>query len=189
MTITGGPDGEGTYDYVLTVPNYRRKKISFLKVDVINPETVLEGAVFDLYRLEDDGETRKLPALYTGLTSGGDGLAADSLGHTVFELPAGVYHLVETSAPENYILKQAAVVITVSTDGVIYDEGTNLSASGLGKTFDEETQVYTLRVTNSAGIELPYTGGPGPAAFRLAGIVLMLLAGAALLIRRKEAKE
>jgi LPXTG-motif cell wall-anchored protein len=71
------------------------------------------------------------------------------------------------------------VNITVSKSGITYDESTTLSSSGNGITYDEETGVYKLLVTNSAGEELPHTGGTGTLPYTLGGIA-MILASAAM---------
>ena len=121
-------------------------------------------------------------------------------GGTVFELPAGTYHLVETKAPAGYVLKEAAVVITVTdavdTDsvgfdtgaalyGVSYDEGTALSGSGYGRSYDAASGVYTLKISNTAGVELPHTGGMGTTVFYIFGTVLTLGCALMLISRRR----
>ena len=190
ITLTGSPDEDGTIRYVLTVPNIPLRKLSFKKVDIANPEnTALEGAQFDLYRVID-GE-REEPALISGLLSGADGMLAKN-GVKVFELATGVYHLVETAAPDGYDLKANPVVITVTVDGVTYDEGTSLSSSssGNGVSYNNSTGVYTLKISNSAGYELPSTGGTGTYPYTVVGLVLtMLSATAGLMRRRRKRKE
>ena len=109
-------------------------------------------------------------------------------GKIIFELPRGVYHLIETKAPDGYCLRTDVVEVTVTgeTDsedkdfgpgsrlrGVNYDDGTVLSSDGSGEKYVAETQVYTLKISNSAGHELPSTGGSGTRSFTLAGLLLM----------------
>ena len=173
---------------VLTILNYQRKKVSFQKVDIGNPNIKLEGAVFDLYALEEDGETEQIPALYTGLTSGSDGLLRDSSGNTVFELPLGNYHLKETTPPAGYQLKAKAVEVRVTAQGISYDEGSNLSQNGTGVSYNSAAGTYTLTVTNTTGYALPSTGGSGTDLLYLLGGMLILLAGAALLIDHRRMK-
>ncbi|MDO5131801.1 MAG: SpaA isopeptide-forming pilin-related protein, partial [Eubacteriales bacterium] len=186
VTLTGEPSADGSIPYVLTILNSRRKKVSFKKVDIAGgPDSALEGALFDLYAVtEENGQpVSQTPPLYTGLVSGADGMLRDSEMNAVFELQTGTYHLVETHAPDGYIRKENAVVITVAAGDVNYEEGTNISSDGSGKSFDENTKVYTLKISNSAGYQLPATGGPGREIFRLFGIVLTALAAAGLLKR------
>lgn len=61
--------------------------------------------------------------------------------------------------------------------GITYDEGTTLSSSGSGKKYDSSTKVYTIKLSNSAGYELPSTGGVGTRAFMVYGLLLIVLAG------------
>ncbi|MBR3183665.1 MAG: LPXTG cell wall anchor domain-containing protein, partial [Firmicutes bacterium] len=145
----------------------------------------LGGAEFDLYTTEG-GETGE--KIYEGLTSRDeDGLLTYGTDGeiTVFELGDGVYHLVETKAPEGYAPKGSPVKIYISGDGaeVRYDEGTSLSSSGEG--IDYESGVHTLSITNTAGIELPHTGGPGTAIFYIVGAVLTLGCAVMLISRRR----
>ena len=171
--------------YVLTILNYQRKKVSFQKVDVANNSQVISGAKFDLYSLNNEGEREPL---YNGLKSDEDGLLVYGGNTTIFELPIGIYHLIETEAPEGYIIKTTPVVITITSNDISYDEGTILSSSGNGKSYDESTKVYTLKVSNSSGVELPATGGLGLTPILLTGATLTLTS-AAIFIRRKKHEE
>ena len=114
--------------------------------------------------------------MISGLTSRTDGLLEKN-GSTVFQLPVGVYHLVETRAPDGYQLRAGPVVVTVTAasppDSVNYDDGTNLPASG-GKSYDEAAKVYTLKISNTTGYELPNTGSIGTLPLRLGGATLLL---------------
>lgn len=186
VTLTGEPNSEDAIEYVLTVFNHQRKKVSFKKVDIANvADSALKDAVFDLYAVKEENgkEVRQTPALYTDLISGSDGLLRDSSDNTVFELPIGIYHLVETAAPAGYIIKEDAVVITVTADDLIYEDGTNISSDGTGRKYDKASKVYTLKVSNNAGYELPATGGPGTRLFYLLGMLMIILAGTALIKR------
>ena len=191
---------EGTVTYTLAIPNGKVKYVSFLKVDLDAPDSPLEGAKFDLYAVKDG--VRDDQPLYKDLTSGTDGLLVCD-EETVFALPTGTYHLVETQAPDGYLLKSTPVVITVADQddkasvdfgeetalhGVTYDEGTDLSTdseTGIsrGMKYDVGTKLYTLKITDKAGSALPLTGGPGTKLLIIVGGVLT--ACAALLLWRK----
>ncbi len=171
----------GQASITVTIANGKVRGVSILKVDMTH--RALAGARFDLYRV--DGSERVEPALYTGLVSGSDGLIAQG-GETVFSLPVGVYHLIETSAPTGYNVRSEPVVVTVwqlDNPGVTYDEGSNLSMSGSGLSYDSASGVYTLKVSNSTGYALPSTGGSGTHA--LAGMALLLIAGAGVYLKKK----
>lgn len=188
---------DGTITYEVEILNSMPKKVSFMKVDIGSTGTGLPGAKFDLYKVENG--TVVTPALYTGLVSGDDGILRKN-STSVFNLPSGTYQLVETTPPNGYNKKTDPVIITVTLDvdtedkpfdveqrmdGISYDEGTTLSSSGSGIKYVASSQTYTLKVSNSAGIELPSTGGPGTTLMYVLGGLLMLLAGAGLFIRRR----
>ena len=184
VTLTGEPDADGTLEYVLTILNSQRKKVSFKKVDIADvSDSALAGAVFDLYRVSAEGGN-ETPALYTGLTSDENGLLKDGSGNAVFDLPPGTYHLLETEAPKGYLPKTEPVTITVTAADVTYNEGTTLSNNGRGKNYDPETKVYTLKISNNRGYELPSSGGIGTTIFTILGSA-MILGGGLLLIRKR----
>ena len=170
-------EGTDPVKYVLEIPNYQRKKVSFKKVDIAVTGKALAGARFDLYKVV--GETKTV--IYEGLLSGSDGLLKDTSGTAVFELPVGTYQLIETKAPDGYLIKADPVVINVSAQ-ISYDDGTALSSDGTGISYDAENRIYSLLITNSSGTILPHTGGTGTAIFRIGGI---LLVGISLLAYRK----
>ena len=191
IEVTSEGSGSETV-YTIPVKNeIALKKVSFKKVDIANTESALEGAVFDLYDVVD-GKRKETPR-YQALTSNASGIlvykpdgTADEI--SVFELPVGVYHLVETDAPDGYNLKTEPVVVTVSAEkaprGVSYNEGTTLSVT-TGVDYNETTQIYTLTITNSSGYELPQTGGRGTALFTAIGAILSGTAGAILTLKRR----
>ncbi|MBR3552079.1 MAG: fibro-slime domain-containing protein [Clostridia bacterium] len=193
VTLTSQTDANGTVQYVLTILNSMRKRVKLLKVDAANTSTAVAGAEFDLYTvlLEDDGNgnnvpVRQTPALYTGLVSGSDGYLKDANNNTEFDLLPGIYHLVETHAPLGYYSLTDPIVITVTAAGVTYDDGTTYSTGGTGLSFDSAANVYTLRIRNTCGFEMPATGGPGVTLIYLFGGLLISAAGILLLKRRQK---
>lgn len=188
MSSTDDESGDKTW--TIRIPNGKTAKVSFRKIDIVQADghdVPLGGAEFDLYTTEG-GETGE--KIYEGLTSRDeDGLLTYGTDGeiTVFELGDGVYQLVETNAPEGYIKKESPVIITISNDGttVRYDEGTSLSNDGEGESYDGDSGVHTLSITNTAGIELPHTGGPGTAMFYILGSLLTLGSAVMLAARRR----
>lgn len=178
-------DGTGTITCTLLVENSQSKKVRIEKRDMEDQLVLLPGAVFDL-RLTGvvDGKETET-TLYTGLRSGADGLLATSgaASQTVFELVPGTYHLVETCAPEGYLLKADPIVLTVTAEGVACLDG----GADVNQQQNAETKVYTVTVYNSKGLALPNTGGLGVVPLYAVG-VLLVLAGAALLLRRRPAR-
>ena len=209
ITLGDHPDGvnlkdeplqNGTLPYELEVLNSGPKTVRIMKVDIGNTSKPLPGAKFDLYKVENG--SRVTPALYRNFTSGADGTIVNSAVPTgQLHLPAGTYHLVETAPPDGYEKKEEAVVITVSRDvdtqsvafdtgtilkGVSYDEKTSLSASGKGRSYDADTNIYTLKVSDTSGAALPSTGGAGTMILYIIGAALMVFAGAGLILRRRQ---
>ena len=117
------------------------------------------------------------------LTSGDDGMMANDKGTKEFVLPVGKYQLVETKAPAGYNMKTEPVIIHVKNNGLTYNEGTTLSSSNNGVT--ATNGVYTLLITNTAGVELPHTGGIGTTIFRMAGLTLILTVGIVLIFKKR----
>lgn len=131
------------------------KKVRIRKVDIDDPtETYLEGAVFDLYLT---GSSQSDTLLYEDVVSGDDGLLSFD-GQTVISLLPGVYKLVEKTPPTGYLLKTYDITITVTDSDVTYDEGTVFSSEGTGLSYDSETEVYTLLVSNEINNIIPPTG-------------------------------
>ena len=162
---------QGKTSFLITIPNGQLTKVSFRKVDSADTDRNLPGAEFDLYRVTD-GQREQTPMI-SGMVSRMDGLLEKG-GKSIFELPAGVYHLVETKAPDGYQLRADPVILMISENGVSYEEGTNLSSSGSGVQFDSGTQIYTFKISNTTGFELPSTGGVGTLPYRLGGAALLL---------------
>lgn len=190
VTLIPETSDDGTITYTMTIPNTSRKKVRFMKVDVADTGKMLEGAVFDLYSTDAQGQIDEL--LYSGLKSGSDGILKDqTTGQSVFELRPGVYQMIETQAPKGYIVRVEPVIITITPDsglgGVAYNDGTAYSQGGEGLSY--ENKLYTLKITNSAGTELPNTGGAGTTLIYLLGIILICAGGAGLVMIRRRRGE
>ena len=97
-------------------------------------------------------------------------------GELKFEnLLDGYYRLVEVNAPQDYVNSSEPFDFTVK-DGVLTAHDSRLvkyvtvgDRSGGGK-------VYTYKIGNEKGVELPATGGMGAGAYRLGGAALLLAA-------------
>ena len=186
VTLIPETSNDGTITYTMTIPNTSRKKVRFMKVDVADTGKMLEGAVFDLYSTDAQGQIDEL--LYSGLKSGSDGILKDqTTGQSVFELRPGVYQMIETQAPKGYNVRVEPVIITITPDsglgGVAYNDGTAYSQGGEGLSY--ENKLYTLKITNSAGTELPNTGGSGSMIFYIAGSIILIMCAAIMLIRSR----
>ena len=142
----------------------------------------LANAKFDLYRTVTTAEvgagsavtiphtTIKGILLESGLTTDDSGAATFAkyeANGTNYD-----YYLVETQAPSGYNILDNAVKVNFTDTEVEATAG-----------------VYTVKVPNSSGIQLPITGGTGTVIFTIIGIALMVGAVVLFVVSRKKAKE
>lgn len=143
----------------------------------------LAGAKFDLYRTLTAAEIAAgetgTPIPHTGLNGKQieSDLTTDNNGAATFAKYEANgtkydYYLVETQAPSGYNLLDNAVKVNFTDADVEATAG-----------------VYTVKVSNSSGIQLPITGGTGTVIFTIIGIALMVGAVVLFVVSRKKAKE
>lgn len=140
--------------------------------------TKLAGAKFDLYRTVYPGETGvTIPhTSIQGIKLEGDKVTAADGSVTFEKYEANRtkydYYLVETQAPSGYNILDKAVKVNFTDTDVAATAG-----------------VYTVKVKNASGIQLPITGGTGTVIFTIIGIALMVGAVVLFVVSRKKAKE
>ena len=100
-------------------------------------------------------------------------------------LPAGTYWLVETKEPDGYDKLKKPVKITVDADGIKVLDPNWPNATE--QVIEVEDGKYTISILNSAGYELPETGGPGTIMYTFGGLAI-IAAGLvyALSMKRKQ---
>lgn len=141
----------------------------------------LAGAKFDLYRTAtqaevDAGLAVTIPhTAVKGIKLEGD-LTTDNNGAATFAKYEANgtnydYYLVETQAPSGYNILDNAVKVNFTDADVAATAG-----------------VYTVKVPNNSGIQLPITGGTGTVIFTIIGILLMCAAVVLFVISRKKTK-
>ena len=163
-----------------------KKKLQIFKTDQ-SGITPLQDAEFSLYGsdyLTEEGEINPA-ALPLAQNQKTDANGILDLGERTF----GTYYLVETKAPKGYMATNGAIQIVLSYTPTYNQDNSSLSLSGNGVTplkNDEDKIIgYQFTVTNSAGYELPATGGPGTTLYTAIGAALLLLGAAWLLLRRR----
>ena len=137
----------------------------------------MANAVFSLTGPEGTGIS------YTGLTTNADGYLVNGEG-VIFKLPVnnGAYTLTETQAPAGYlIIGDGKTTFTVNAASVA---GADAETQTSGEA-EVPTGAYVIKVQNSAGAELPHTGGSGTALIYLLGIMFLSLAGTGLVMRKR----
>lgn len=115
---------------------------------------------------------------------------------TINGLDVGTYYLTETKAPDGYVILKDPIKIIIEDNGILNNQD---NKAPNGKTeFTNEEQVeqenasgyVSLEVLNYHGFSLPTTGGMGTVLFTAAGIALMGvgLAALVLFLRRRSDK-
>ena len=183
-TITNGEELTTDGNITITVTNTRKTvPVKVIKVD--QDRAALEGATFTFDGTDFDGNED------TSWTS-----TIDSSGDAVIiqrqSVPFGTYTLDETGIPAGYESLEGAVTIEVAA-GV---QGTVIVTAKLdGKTSDfakaelvdpnHPELGYIVQIMNTAGVELPSSGGPGTTWIYLIGSILLLGCGIILISRRR----
>ncbi|EFR43704.1 InlB B-repeat-containing protein [Streptococcus pseudoporcinus] len=169
-------------DVDITYTNTRvKQKVRIDKVNVENMNEHLAGASFDVYGADAAGNKNPTP-LYTHVTTNQEGFLI--VGHENYlDLPLGKYYFTETAAPPGYNLPKDDIATLVISSGVTLDQNGN-NATPTKETLSDGSIIYSFKVTNSKGRELPSTGGIGVHVFVLVGLTLVVPAGI-ILYRRK----
>ncbi len=178
----GEGEGEDTEYKVVSKP------VTFKVIKHVEgePDALLSGAVFTLYREAVSGEdTAETDITYEGKTLKQVAVssATDSEGECTFtNLDAqGTYYVKETQAPEGYSLNDTVYTLT----------GAKLESDAVVE--NVKTYVYSnftdQRVGDTTLSALPSTGGIGTTIFTIGGCAIMVIAAALFFAsRRKSAK-
>ena len=180
--------------------------LKIIKVDADGMTKPLEGAKFEIRKVDPDNVTISyLDSTATLPTTNGTDHKTGTDGEATFTgLTAGYYEVREAEMPAGYVQ---------TGDGVFYIKVENGTVSLVTRTVTEDGEgvkhvswsvnsgdaklVFTAaagenpataKVGNDAGAALPSTGGPGTRSLTILGSILICLAGA-LLVRRRRLME
>lgn len=175
LTVSGDVD--------ISFTNTRiKQKVRLQKVNVENDNNFLAGAVFDIYESDANGNKASHP-MYSGLVTNDKGLLLVD-ANNYLSLPVGKYYLTETKAPPGYLLPKNDMSVLVISTGVTFEQNGN-NATPIKENLVDGSTVYTFKITNSKGTELPSTGGIGTHIYILVGLALALPSGLILYYRKK----
>lgn len=172
-------------------------KVLIDKVDGTNAGLKLEDAVFILHRV--NGTTTEYAQIdedgrLSGWSTTEDGaspLITDSNGAvSVIGLASGTYYLKEKTPPAGYNTLEDTISVTINATsnaatGALDTLTANTTHGGSAVT-DKEAGSVTVTIGNNKGATLPSTGGMGTTIFYIAGISLVVSAGAVLLTRKRK---
>ena len=170
VTITGS--GVETLDGRNTAITNTPTEIIFKKMDANDDKKSIEAT----FKITKDEVAL---ANFGGITDENGYFTINSDGKTLTHLPNGAYELTEITAPGGYNLLTKTISFTI----------TNGQLSGTSKNgvveFGEDGK--TITIYNTAGIQLPETGGMGTLMTTMSGMALMLIAlGYLILVKRRE---
>ena len=166
-------------------------KVDIVKIDQTG--AALEGAKFNLYdNRYDASKTIAENAAYLIEADLQSKKPADPAGEDAVirsgKLTAGTYYLVETKTLDGYILLPDPVKITVTEESGVLTLTAEIAGEYIGADKLEKINkgLWKLRLQNSAGYELPHTGGIGTKQIYLLGILITGLAAAGLVMRKRK---
>ena len=150
----------------------------------------LSGAVFALYADNNNQPAATPMTGYDHLVSGSDGVVKKGTD-TKLVLGEGTYWLRETTVPAGYQLPEGPIKIVVSDSrrNTTDHRVVTMTLTSQAEMVIEDTNnsgIYVLHIPNTPGVELPATGGHGTTVYTILGLLMISLAGAILLVRKRK---
>lgn len=199
---TASTDTNGGTPVGIVVPAYGSASAVVSNEPVITADLVIQktdgqtddplpGATFVVYKDSGDGtyakatdavDAQRFPDAATSFTT------AETTGQvTVTELAPGTYWVVETDAPDGYVIRRDIdnpIKVVVNADGTVEQ----ITGTKPDPTLASEGDVHTLTVPNVRAYELPSAGGLGAYPFLTAGSFVAALAAFGIDSRRRSAR-
>ena len=173
--------GDGNVDKMTIIKNKEiETELTFYKKSKTKngTEITLDGAVFEIKRLE--GSEYKQVTDITGVDSKSRFTIQTAAGIKLTRIKDGTYQLTEITAPAGYNLLADPISFVIENGQLKNPENVPDVV-----TFDSTAKNVTIY--NTAGIELPETGGMGTLMTTMSGMALMLIAlGYLILVKRRE---
>ena len=163
-----------------------------MKVDENNITKLLDGAKFAIQPVKEEISSTGQPS-HVDNSQPTEKTTSD--GKVTFDkLVTGYYEIKETHTPEGYvIIGESQFYIHVNGGGItLVKVKAEVNGEETVYTWEEGSsnshvtlEAATATVTNTPGVELPSTGGPGTRLFIILGSILILGAGVLLWRRRR----
>lgn len=194
VELSGPDEGTGAHEgklvYTLKVPN-DPMPLKLKKVDKSTDDT-LKGAVFRLTK-KTDGATGGDGHQIWDTLPGSNGIIdmTDKEEVKLPLLPPGYYMLEETDAPAGYVILDDKIYFHIKADRTVElcdEDGKPFAASQIPEyetLSGNKSTGFTIIAKDSAGTELPMTGGIGTTIFYVLGTMLVLGCGVYLIARRR----
>ena len=174
LTSSDSSGAAGTLVYTLIIKNYIDASVTIKKVDEKGAD--LLGSKFRLCKYKTSWEV-------VGEYSEIDLTKINQ--KVLTKLSAGRYRLEETLAPDGYVILTKYIYFNIAQNGTasLTDEAGTGDNSNENASISRTGNIITIR--NTPGVALPSTGGPGKSLIYLMGIMLMGLAGAGFVLKKR----
>ena len=172
--------------------NQRTQELVLRKVGVNNsdPDKIqyeLGGAKFTIYQATGTNyDTKGDIVTLQGVPL--ENLTSDATTGIFWQgdMPIGHYLLEEVETPPGYNSLTGMVHLLVNRDGVTASYTVAVGdITNIATVTEEPKNVFTISIANTAGYELPSTGGPGTMVFYILGSIITLLAAVLLITKRR----
>lgn len=187
LQYTNSYYGGGTTDTIEDTVTTFSFKLDVKKVDA-KDGTLLEGAVFKVYKSKNGAENESEAEIYKNdlYPEGVTLTTAEGTGTAFAEgFAAGTYYLKETEAPAGYRRFDGVITVQIDKDG---DAGDYKYTITMGDTPVDGTP-KVVEVKDEKGESLPGTGGIGTTIFTFGGLALIVLAGILLVVYTRKQKK
>lgn len=181
---------DGKYEYAKDGQRITNKlneiNLNIVKVDSKDEDKKLNNAVFALYK---EGADKKFYLVTDESIGEVNKEGQFTVNGTVklTNITDGVYQILEVSPPAGYLMLATPIEFTVDGGDITEVTPEDETVTYVKDETENADAVGTMTIKNTAGAELPATGGSGTLIYTITGIFLITLAGALLVSRKRKA--
>lgn len=181
---------DGKYEYAKdgeTITNKLNEiNLNIVKVDSKDEDKKLNNAVFALYKEGADKQFHLVTDESIGeVNKEGQFTVNETVKLT--NITDGVYQILEVSPPAGYLMLATPIEFTVDGGDITEVTPEDETVTYVKDETENADAVGTMTIKNTAGAELPATGGSGTLIYTITGIFLIMLAGTLLVVRKRKA--